>query len=246
MKKLMVANWKMNKSLKECESFFREFNLKYSGKHSAWIAPQFIHLSKALELTKETSLKIGAQNISEYSEGAFTGEVSAGSLKDLGGQFVILGHSERRQYFQESSQLVNLKIKSALKNQLSVIYCVGETLKERESAETLSIISNQLHLGLNDLNLASECNLIIAYEPVWAIGTGKVATPDEAQKVHAFIRTVLSEKFPTFGNSIKILYGGSVKPENAQELLAQKDIDGALVGGASLKAKDFLALCDDK
>ncbi len=246
MKKLMVANWKMNKSLAECESFFKEFQTKYTGKRSAWIAPQFIHLSKTIDLSKGTSIRIGSQNISEHLDGAFTGEVSARSLKDLGGQFVILGHSERRQYFHESSQLVNLKIKSALKNQLSVIYCVGETLKERESGETLSVISNQLHLGLNDANLASECNLIIAYEPVWAIGTGKVATPDEAQKVHSYIRTVLQAKFPSFGNSVKILYGGSVKPENAQELLAQKDIDGALVGGASLKAKDFLALCDDK
>lgn len=159
---------------------------------------------------------------------------------------MILGHSERRQYFNETSKGLNAKIKQALNQGLKVIYCVGETLAEREATQTLHLVSDQLHQGLNDQLNANAENLIIAYEPVWAIGTGKTATPAQAQEVHAFIRGILKDKFPGFGEKVRILYGGSVKPDNVEELLNQKDIDGGLVGGASLKAKDFLALCGDK
>ena len=164
----------------------------------------------------------------------------------MGGDFVILGHSERRQLFQETSKLLNAKVKTALKEGLKVIYCVGETLPEREANQTLSIVGDQIHQGLNDMTEASAENLIVAYEPVWAIGTGKTATPAQAQEVHAFIRGELKKKFPAFGENVQLLYGGSVKPDNVEELLGQKDIDGGLVGGASLKAQDFLALCGDK
>lgn len=246
MKKLLVANWKMNKTLHECKDFFREFNEKYTGKREAWVAPQAVHLLVSQGLAHQHGLEIGAQNVSEFVEGAYTGELSPKALKDAGGSFAILGHSERRQYFGENSRNLNTKIKTGLTQGLKVIYCVGETLKEREAGQTLSLIADQLHGGLNDQALANASNLIIAYEPVWAIGTGKTATPAQAQEVHAFIREVLKTKFPAFGEKVRILYGGSVKPDNVEELLSEKDIDGGLVGGASLKAKDFLALCGDK
>lgn len=246
MKKLLVANWKMNKTIQETKDFFHEFIPKFSGKREAWVAPQTIHLSVAHGLTHLHHVKVGAQNASEFLDGAFTGELSPKSLKDAGGSFVILGHSERRQYFNETSKGLNAKIKQALNQGLKVIYCVGETLAEREATQTLHLVSDQLHQGLNDQLNANAENLIIAYEPVWAIGTGKTATPAQAQEVHAFIRGILKDKFPGFGEKVRILYGGSVKPDNVEELLNQKDIDGGLVGGASLKAKDFLALCGDK
>ncbi len=246
MKKLLVANWKMHKNILECKEFFETFNRSYSQKREAWIAPQSLHLALCIQLGRDKKVKIGPQNSSEFISGAFTGELSPRSLYELGCHFTILGHSERRQYFQETSKNLNAKIKTALSEKLTVIYCVGETLAQREAHQTFSIIEDQLHQGLNDQALVNTQNLIIAYEPVWAIGTGKTATPAQAQEVHHFIRESLKKKFPAFGEKIQILYGGSVKPENVEELLAQKDIDGGLVGGASLKPQDFLALCGDK
>lgn len=245
MKKLMVGNWKMNQSTTEIVDFFFQFNKRYTKKCDAWIAPQALYARMSNELGFKNGIKIGGQNCSEFVAGAYTGEVSPRFLKDIGAHFVILGHSERRQYFGETSRSLNGKVRTALSEGLAVIYCVGETLKEREANQTLSLVQDQIHQGLNDLSLANAENLIIAYEPVWAIGTGKTATPQEAQAVHAHIRQILKAKFPSFGDKIRILYGGSVKPDNVQELLSQKDIDGGLVGGASLKAKDFLALCGD-
>jgi triosephosphate isomerase len=242
MSKLLVANWKMNKNGKECQDFLDTFKAKYSGKREAWIAPQSLYV----KLVINSGIMAGLQNCSEFVSGAYTGEVSARTFKEMGGHFVILGHSERRQYFQESSKSLNAKVKTGLKEGLKVVYCVGETLPERESHQTLLIIGDQLHQGLNDMSEANAENLIIAYEPVWAIGTGKTASPAQAQEVHAFIREELTKKFPAFGQKVQILYGGSVKPDNVEELLGQKDIDGGLVGGASLKAEDFLALCGDK
>jgi triosephosphate isomerase (TIM) len=246
MKKLMVANWKMNKTVQECKDFFHEFNEKYTGKREAWVAPQSLHLLVAHALAQLAGIEVGAQNTSEFLEGAYTGEISPKALKDAGGSFVILGHSERREYFAESSKYLNAKVRAALAQDLKVIYCVGETLSQRESGQTLSLVADQLHQGLNDQSRANAENLIIAYEPVWAIGTGKTATPSQAQEVHAFIRKTLKEKFPLFGEKLRILYGGSVKTDNVEELLAKKDIDGGLVGGAALKSRDFLALCADK
>ncbi|WPU64887.1 triose-phosphate isomerase [Peredibacter starrii] len=242
MKKLMVGNWKMNKNGKEAQQFTEEFNSKFTDKRDAWIASQALFV----KLIINSGIKAGIQNCSEHVNGAYTGEVSPRSFKEMGGHFVILGHSERRQYFGETSKGLNAKIRTALAEGLEVIYCVGETLAEREAGQTLSLIEDQLHQGLNDQSLANATNLIVAYEPVWAIGTGKTASPAQAQEVHAHIRNVLKAKFPAFGDKTRILYGGSVNPANVEELLAQKDIDGGLVGGASLKPADFLALCGDR
>lgn len=241
MKKLLVGNWKMNKNGKEALQFTEEFNSKFTNKREAWIASQALFV----KLVINSGIKAGIQNCSEHVSGAYTGEVSPRSFKEMGGHFVILGHSERRQYFGETSKNLSPKIRTALAEGLDVIYCVGETLAEREAGQTLSLIEDQLHQGLNDQALANGTNLIIAYEPVWAIGTGKTASPAQAQEVHAHIRNVLKAKFPAFGDKTRILYGGSVNPANIEELLAQKDIDGGLVGGASLKTADFLALCGD-
>lgn len=242
MKKLLVGNWKMNLNGKECLEFLEAFQSKYTEKRLAWIAPQALFT----KLVINSGIKSGLQNCSDHTSGAFTGEVSPRTFKEMGGHFVILGHSERRQYFNETSKSLNGKVRTALQEGLTVIYCVGETLSEREANQTLSIVGDQLQQGLNDMSLASSENIIVAYEPVWAIGTGKTATPAQAQEVHAFIRGQLTEKFPGFGSKVQLLYGGSMKPDNVEELLAQKDIDGGLVGGASLKPKDFLALCGDK
>ena len=237
----MVANWKMNKNGNEVMEFLHAFKPKYSQKRDAWIASQALYL----KLIINEGVSAGLQNCSEHVSGAYTGEVSPRSFKEMGGTFVITGHSERRQYFNETSRSLNAKNRTVLAEGLTAIYCVGETLAEREANLTLSLIADQIHQGLNDLSLANENNLVVAYEPVWAIGTGKTATPAQAQEVHAFIRQTLKAKFPAFGDKVRILYGGSVKPDNVEELLSQKDIDGGLVGGASLKPKDFLALCGD-
>lgn len=242
MKKLMVGNWKMNKNGKEAQEFLTQFGEKFSHKRDAWIASQALYTKLIIN---DSNVKAGIQNCSEFVEGAYTGEISPRSFKEMGGHFVILGHSERRQLFHETSRGLNAKVRTAIKEGLVAIYCVGETLAEREANQTLSLIEDQLHQGLNDMAQASAENLIVAYEPVWAIGTGKTASPAQAQEVHAHIRNVLKAKFPAFGDKVRILYGGSVKPDNVEELLAQKDIDGGLVGGASLKPKDFLALCGD-
>lgn len=244
MRKLMVGNWKMNKNAHQIAEFFQVFNQHFTHKREAWIASQAIHFPLVEEL-KTSSVKAGIQNCSEYIEGAYTGEISPRALKDMNGHFVILGHSERRQYFQETSRSINSKIKTAINEGLVVIYCIGETLSERNSGLTLSVIEDQIHQGLNDQSKINAENLILAYEPVWAIGTGVTATPEQAQEVHSHIRTTMAKKFPHFGAQVKILYGGSMKPDNVEELLAQKDIDGGLVGGASLKPKDFLALCNE-
>jgi triosephosphate isomerase len=246
MTKLLVANWKMNNVVLDCVRFMEEFVPKFSGKREAWIAPQAIHMNLVYNYGMKKDIKVGVQNISEQIFGAYTGETSPRSLHAMGGHFAIIGHSERRQIFGESSKTCALKIRSCLREGVAAIYCVGETLAERESGQTLSIVGDQILQGLNDVTGATVENLIIAYEPVWAIGTGKTATPAQAQEVHAFIRSVLKERYPGLGEKLRILYGGSVKPDNVEELLSQKDIDGGLVGGASLKAKDFLALCGDK
>jgi triosephosphate isomerase (TIM) len=245
MKKLMVGNWKMNKNSNEIAEFFQVFNKSFTHQYDAWIASQAIHFP-LVEKLKLSHVQAGLQNCSAFVEGAYTGEISPRALKEMNGYFVILGHSERRQYFGETSKSLSDKIRTALAEGLTVIYCVGETLQERESNQTFSIVADQLHQGLNDQVKANAENLIVAYEPVWAIGTGRTASPEQAQEVHAFIRGILQEKFPALGAKMRILYGGSVKPDNVDALMSCADINGGLVGGASLKAKDFLALCGDK
>jgi triosephosphate isomerase len=237
----IVGNWKMNQSLEEIKNFFVEFSkIKMDLKCKAWIAPQFIHLPILKELAFTTgNIQVGAQNCSECDSGAYTGEVSAKSLADIGAEFVIIGHSERRTIFKEDNALLNKKLLNALANNLKVIFCVGETLDEREAGKTFAVVEKQLAEGLKLFPNDKASLLLIAYEPVWAIGTGKTASKEEAEVVHAFIRG----KLPPELQQTVILYGGSVKPDNIDSLLRMPNIDGALVGGASLKATDFKALC---
>lgn len=237
----IVGNWKMNQTLEEIGKFFVEMSkMKMELKCKAWIAPQAIHIPILKEIAFTTgSIQIGAQNCCEYESGAYTGEISPLSLADMGVEFVIIGHSERRAIYGEQNELLNKKILLALKCGLKVIYCVGETLAEREAGQTFGVIETQLNMGLKNLPAELAHLLMIAYEPVWAIGTGKTATAEQAEEVHAFIRTKLAVK----AEQTIILYGGSVKPDNIDSLLAKENIDGALVGGASLKAQDFRALC---
>lgn len=239
--KYIVGNWKMNQNLEEIKSFFIEFiKMKMDLKCHAWIAPQFIHLPILKELAFTTgNILVGAQNCSHVDNGAFTGDVSAKSLSDIGCDFVIIGHSERRAFFKESDEIINQKVLNALKNNLKVIFCVGETLEEREANKTFDVIKSQIEKGLVNLPVEKASDLLIAYEPVWAIGTGKTATAEQAEEVHAYIRTLLKNN----ADQTIILYGGSVKPDNIDSLLRKPNIDGALVGGASLKASDFKALC---
>ena len=237
----IVGNWKMNQTLLEISNFFIEMSkMKMELKCKAWIAPQAIHISILKEIAFTTgSIQIGAQNCCEQNSGAFTGEISPLALADLGVEFVIIGHSERRTIYGEQNDLLNQKVLLALKNGLKVIYCVGETLEEREANQTFSVIEAQLNIGLQGLTPELANLLMIAYEPVWAIGTGKTASAEQAEEAHAFIRSKLNLN----ADKTIILYGGSVKPDNIDSLLKKENIDGALVGGASLKAQDFKALC---
>lgn len=207
------------------------------------LAPPFTALDVVRKLVKGSGIQLAGQNIYFESKGAWTGEISAAMLKDSGCKYVILGHSERRSYFHEDDVLINKKIKAALKDDLHVIYCVGETLQQREQNETQGIVESQLRVGLEGLVAIDFEKLIIAYEPVWAIGTGKTATPEQAQEVHQFIRAFLAVTFgASTAESIRIQYGGSVGSGNSKSLMAQKDIDGALVGSASLNAESFIAI----
>ena len=207
------------------------------------VAPTFTSLGVVKERIAATNIGLAAQDCFWEEEGAFTGEIAPGMLVDAGCRYVIIGHSERRQYFGETDATVNRKIKAAIKAGLTAIFCIGETLAERESGKTFDVLSTQVRGGLAELSGAELARVIIAYEPVWAIGTGKTATDDQAQEAHAFIRKLVTELYGQgVGTSLRILYGGSVKPENVKGLMAQPDIDGALVGGASLKADSFAAI----
>ncbi|AFN75076.1 triosephosphate isomerase [Melioribacter roseus P3M-2] len=247
-KKIVAGNWKMNNDLNSSVALISEIkNLLASKSLNAEviICPPFTSLDAANSLIKDTQIKLGAQNMYYEKSGAFTGEISPLMLKSVGCQYVILGHSERRTIFGESNQLINKKIKAAVENQLNPIFCIGETLEERESGVTFKIIETQMREGLEGLTAEELANLIIAYEPVWAIGTGKTATPEQAEEVHAFIRKLIGELYSTeFAEKLIIQYGGSVKPENAAELMSQPDIDGALVGGACLKADSFVKIIE--
>lgn len=237
----IVGNWKMNLTMHEISNFFIEMTkMKMELKCKAWIAPQALHIPILKEIAFTTgAIQIGAQNCSHADSGAFTGEISPVALADVGVEFVILGHSERRTIFGEKNEILNEKVLNALKHNLKVIYCVGETLEERESDATFKVIEEQLNVGLKNLPADKAHLLLVAYEPVWAIGTGKVASAEQAEEVHAFIRSKLVHN----KDETVILYGGSVKPDNIDSLLRKDNIDGALVGGASLKASDFRQLC---
>lgn len=238
---MVVGNWKMNASFDTSSALLEGLASQWSGVHTAEVAvcPPYPYLAKAAELLEQSNIAYGAQDLSQHESGAYTGEVSADMLLDLGCKYVLVGHSERREYQGESSELVAEKFESAINKGLIPILCVGETLSEREQGSTFDVIGRQLRAVIDRSGLVGVAKGVIAYEPVWAIGTGKSATPEMAQEVHAYIREVLGPE----GEHTAILYGGSVKPETASSLFEQQDIDGALVGGASLKVDDFLAIC---
>ena len=249
MRKTIIAgNWKMYKDQEETTQLITALKVKVASMKpnvTAVVCPPFTSLALAGSLLKGSPIKLGAQNMSEHDEGAYTGEVSWKMLKGAGCEHVILGHSERRQYFKETNELINTKAKKALATGLLPIICVGETLSERESGITEQVISTQVKGVLAGISAAEMGRVIIAYEPVWAIGTGKTATPAQAQEVHMHIRKLVSQLYSwPVAEALVIQYGGSVKPDNAAELLAQNDIDGALVGGACLKADSFLAIIE--
>ncbi len=243
--KIVAGNWKMNNDLNESVALINQIKEALVEREDvkAIIAPTFIALDKASQLLSGTNIGLSAQNMCSEDSGAFTGAISANMLKSVGCEYVILGHSERRTIFGETDKLINAKMKKAIASNLTPIFCIGETLEERESGEMKNVIEKQVREGLDGISESDLSGTIVAYEPVWAIGTGKVATPDQAQEVHAFIRNLLKEMYSEeLAENTTIQYGGSVKPENAAELIGQKDIDGALVGGACLKADSFVAI----
>lgn len=238
-KPFIAANWKLQKTVGETEAFINTFLplVKDVSDVEILLAPPFTSLAKAAELLKGTNVELGGQNVYWEEKGAFTGEIAPSMLLDIGCSHAIIGHSERRQYFGETDETVNKRIKAARQSGLEVIFCVGETNEERESNKTLDVLKTQLDGGLQDI--ADINGITIAYEPVWAIGTGKTATPEIADDAHSFIRGWLKEKYSADGEAVRIQYGGSVKPGNVKELMGQSDIDGALVGGASLDPESF-------
>ena len=243
-KKVIAGNWKMHKTIPEgvrlAKSIVNKMEKKTPAKTEVQIFPPYISISAISEVVKGSKVGLGAQNMAWEEQGALTGEISPAMIKSAGGKYVLIGHSERRAYFKEDASMINKKIKLALKSKLKVIHCVGETLEEREQNLTREIVLNQIEWDLKDLKAEHMKNMVIAYEPVWAIGTGKTATPAQAQEIHAFLRDALDAVIGEgVGKKIRILYGGSVKPENAEGLLSQPDIDGALVGGACLEAGSF-------
>jgi len=244
-KKVIAGNWKLFKTNSEAQQLANQIKIRSTDIKNTDIilCPPFTALTVVNEVVKGTSIGLGAQNMYWEKSGAFTGEISAEMIKSTGAGYVVIGHSERRQYFAETDETVNLKIKAALNEGLKPIVCVGESLDERESGITAQVIEKQVNGALAGLNAKNMAEIIIAYEPVWAIGTGKTATPEQAQEVHAQTRSLINKQFgDEVSSNIRIQYGGSVKEENAEILLGQPDIDGALVGGACLKAETFLPI----
>jgi triosephosphate isomerase (TIM) len=242
--KVIAGNWKMNKDIFETADLINELKKSVTAKNvEVIVCPPFTSLVVAQQLLKGSSIKLGAQDVSVHDDGAYTGEVSVKMLKSVGCEYVIVGHSERRQYFHESNELINQKAKKVLAAGMRVIICVGETLEEREKEITDKVITAQIKGVLAGLSESDLDRVIIAYEPVWAIGTGKNATPRQAEDVHQLIRKLVGQLYSwNVAEKIIIQYGGSVKPENAKELLSQADIDGALVGGACLKPDSFAGI----
>ena len=246
MRKIIVAgNWKMNKTASEAKAFFEEFKPLVADVKNAEIiigAP-FTALETATRETKGSNIKIAAENMNAKESGAYTGEVSPLMLKDLGVEYVILGHSERREYYHENDEIINEKVKSALAHDLKPILCIGEKLEQREAGTTNDVVKTQIVSGLKDVTAEQMANVVLAYEPVWAIGTGKTATPAQAQEVHAFIRGLLTDLYgKEVAENVTVQYGGSMNDGNAADLIAQTDIDGGLVGGASLIPEKFAVI----
>jgi len=244
-KKVIAANWKMYKNPEQTKQFFQDFLPMVAGhdRDEIVVCPPYVDLRSALDAAKTSNVAIGAQNVYWKEEGAFTGEISSSMLVAVGCTHVIIGHSERRQYFGETDDSVNLKLKAALEHGLTPIVCVGEVLEEREAGLTEDVLRRQCMRAFNALSAKKAAKMVIAYEPVWAIGTGKTATPQMASDAHVIIRGEAAKAFgDEFAGGLRILYGGSVKPDNATSLMSEEEIDGALVGGASLDPKSFTAI----
>ncbi len=245
--KIVAGNWKMNKNLQESQKLTLDILSKLNANSAARVvvAPTFTNLQAVASQTNNTKVEVAAQNIHQATNGAFTGEISADMVKSVGVDIVILGHSERRAYFGETDELLVQKVDAALANGLEIIFCFGEDLKDRKSGKHFEIVENQLKNGVFHIAPDAWKSVVLAYEPVWAIGTGETASPEQAQEMHAFIRETIAGKFgKQVAGSVSILYGGSVKPDNAKEIFSKPDVDGGLIGGASLKADDFLAIVD--
>lgn len=242
---LVAANWKMNGTLATIRPLLAAISqgLAQERTPEVVVCAPYIYIPLVQDLLKQGRIGIGAQNLSQHAAGAFTGEVAAAMLADFGCRYVIVGHSERRALYHESDQVVAEKFVQAGKHGLVPILCVGEQLEEREDGITEEVVARQLNAVVSSAGIAAFANAVIAYEPVWAIGTGRTATPEQAEEVHAFIRLQLARHDDGIADRIRILYGGSVKADNAQDLFSRADIDGGLIGGASLKAADFLAIC---
>jgi triosephosphate isomerase len=244
-RKIVAGNWKMNTLLESAIKLAGDVDELLSennpGDVTVVLIPPYPFIHPVLDVIDRNKIKVGAQNCASEPKGAYTGEVSAEMIASTGAEYVIIGHSERREYFGENDEILSKKLSLALENDLTPIFCIGEKLEEREAGKQFEVVENQLKNTVLSLDEKNIQKLVIAYEPVWAIGTGKTATPEQAQEIHAFIRKLIGEKFGTkIANEIPVLYGGSVKPGNAKELFAKPDIDGGLIGGASLKAKDFV------
>ena len=243
-KNIVAGNWKMNNDLAETKTLISELkNQTKSSNAELMIAPTFTNLLTASESLKDSEIEVIAQNMHAADSGAYTGEISARMLKSIGIKTVILGHSERREYFHEDDNLLKKKVDAALKNNMRVIFCFGEILENRAQGNHFDIVENQIKNALFHLNEDNWSSVVLAYEPVWAIGTGETASPEQAQEMHDFIRNLVSERYSTnVAENVSILYGGSVKPENAKEIFSNPDVDGGLIGGAALDAASFMAI----
>lgn len=244
-KNIVAGNWKMNNDLSETQELIAHLKLQMVKEPTAevYVAPSFISLYSAFQSLKDTPVKVAAQNMHFAEKGAFTGEVSAKMLKSIGVNTVILGHSERRAQFNETDEILSKKVSAAMANEMEIIFCFGEELKERKAGKHFEVVKSQLENAIFHLPKDAWKNVILAYEPVWAIGTGETASPEQAQEVHAYVRKIVAENYDqATADEVSILYGGSVKPDNAREIFANEDVDGGLIGGASLNAIDFLAI----
>tara|TARA_R110002051_G_scaffold100879_1_gene171277 strand:+ start:10146 stop:10895 length:750 start_codon:yes stop_codon:yes gene_type:complete len=242
--KIVAGNWKMNKNQEETEALLAELSAKLPDTAAeVMVAPTFVNLGAAVRDLESSTIQVIAQNMHFAESGAFTGEISADMLLSIGVQTVIIGHSERRAYFGETDEILAKKVKAALAKNMRVMFCFGEELEDRKSENHFNVVAGQLKNALFDLEAEAWKNIILAYEPVWAIGTGETASPEQAQEMHAFIRKTITEAFDAnIANTVSILYGGSVKPSNAVEIFSKPDVDGGLIGGASLVADDFMAI----
>lgn len=246
---LIAGNWKMNFGPAQARSFFTDFSKltsAVSGGAEVLLCVPFVSLDASIDAGRRVQgVQVGAQNVHFEKDGAYTGEISAGMLKEIGLRYIIIGHSERREYFGETDAVVNKKIKAVLENGLTPILCVGEVLNERRAKTQNEVVRKQLEKALDGVDEFALANIVVAYEPVWAIGTGETASPEQAQEMHAYIRQVISVLAGSeIAQKVRILYGGSMKPENAEELLRQPDVDGGLIGGASLKPDSFYSIVE--